>query len=373
MKTKVMAIISNINDGGAQKVLLNQAKILQNDETIEFIIYSYEKPTGSVYDKEIENSNLKVVYLNKERHLVKFRFLGDILNFFVTNYNWYKAIKAYKPDVIHTHVTEILRKSFIGIQLSGVKKKYSTLHSNPLRYNGTSYLAAKIAFNYFKFIPVCITKEQAKIATNHYRFKRYELVRNGLDFRNMFASRISREKARCLLDISEDQFVICSVGRLEKIKNIEFLIDVFKNILNINTDAVLVIAGDGSERKTLEEKVISYKLKDKVIFTGNINDVITLYCAADVFCMTSISEASPMALHEAQYCGLKCVITDGVPKENVFSDRVILLNLNDSLEVWRNAILKSNDFLKPVSNIEDFDINKIKERLKTLYIRNDII
>lgn len=373
MKTKVMAMISNINDGGAQRVLLNQAKIFQRDKDIEFIIYSYEKPTGSVYDKEIENSNLKVVYLNKKRHFVKIRFLGDILNFFVTNFNWYKAIKAYKPDVIHTHVTEILRKSFIGIQLSGVKKKYSTLHSNPLRYKGTSYLAAKIAFNYFNFMPVCITQEQANIASKHYGIKEYELIRNGLDFRKMADNRISQKKARCRFSIPESKFVICAVGRLEKIKNITFLIEVFKNILVFRPESILLIAGDGTERKTLEEKVTSYKIKNKVIFVGNITDVIPVYCAADVFCMPSISEASPMALQEAQYCGLKCVISDGVPNENVFTNHVIRLKLNDSMDEWVNAVLESHGFSNPVSNVEDFDIDTAKERLKRIYTSNDII
>ena len=181
---KVMGMISNMDNGGAQRVLLNQAKMFMHDRDIDFTIFSYEKPTNSIYDTIIKENNIKVVYLNKKRHFFKLPFIGDFFNFFITNLNWFLAIKKYKPDVIHTHVTEILRKSFIAIKLSGVKKVYCTLHSNPYRYKGTSYYAAVISFRKFKFVPICITEEQAKMAKEYYaEFKKEIDIRKFLDMK----------------------------------------------------------------------------------------------------------------------------------------------------------------------------------------------
>ena len=63
---RVMAMISNMGDGGAQRVLLNQAKMFINDKNIDFTIFSYEKTTSSIYDKIIKENNIKVIYLNKK-------------------------------------------------------------------------------------------------------------------------------------------------------------------------------------------------------------------------------------------------------------------------------------------------------------------
>lgn len=368
MKTKVMALISNMNAGGAQRVLLNQAKLFQNNDQIEFTIFSYEKPTGSVYDKEIEEEHLNVIYLNKDRHFFKLKHLGDFLNFFVVNFNWMAAIRKYKPDVVHTHVTEILRKCMFAIIICRIPYRFSTLHSNPLRYKGLSLFFAKIAFNNFGFIPICITKEQAILAMKYYHIKKYALIRNGVNFKYIDSMKMDRSAARKDLLINDNAFVVSTVGRLEAIKNISKLLDIFAYILTKRPDAILLIAGDGEDRYKLENKAKNLNIFGKIRFLGNVKNVITIYCATDIFCMPSISEASPMALHEAQYCGVRCVISDGIPKENVFTNNVFSIKQMATIDEWGSAILNNDSNIIPYSTADDFDINVSKNKLISLYI-----
>jgi glycosyltransferase involved in cell wall biosynthesis len=68
------------------------------------------------------------------------------------------------------------------------------------------------------------------------------------------------------------------VGRLQKRKKVDILIDAFIKILpSINTNIRLVIVGDGEMRKDLEELVESYSVDNKrVVFTGTIIDEANL-------------------------------------------------------------------------------------------------
>ena len=61
---------------------------------------------------------------------------------------------------------------------------------------------------------------------------------------------------------------ILFVGRLEKVKNIELLLYIFKNINQKISDINLVIIGDGSNKYNLLKIVNKLKLKNKVYFLG---------------------------------------------------------------------------------------------------------
>ncbi|MFH1126415.1 MAG: glycosyltransferase, partial [Candidatus Altiarchaeota archaeon] len=104
---------------------------------------------------------------------------------------------------------------------------------------------------------------------------------------------------------------ILYVGRLEKEKNIEAMLEAFKLLKEKNSKAKLLIVGDGKERASFEEKAVSLGLKD-VVFMGAIehNLIPEIMNASDVFLITSAYESCPLAAEEATACGLPLVSTD---------------------------------------------------------------
>lgn len=108
-----------------------------------------------------------------------------------------------------------------------------------------------------------------------------------------------------------DDKVIAFVGRLEKEKNLDFLLGCFARLKETVPGAVLVLVGDGRDRDRLEGVVRSEEL-DKVVFMGaqDPDKVPEIMNCADVLALCSLIEGSPTVVKEALACGLPVVSTD---------------------------------------------------------------
>jgi glycosyltransferase involved in cell wall biosynthesis len=75
-------------------------------------------------------------------------------------------------------------------------------------------------------------------------------------------------------------------------------------------DAVLVIAGEGTQRPALEKLIHERKLDGAVFLLGWRDDVLDMHSAFSVFTMSSRSEGTSISLLEAMSAGLAPVVTD---------------------------------------------------------------
>ncbi len=116
---------------------------------------------------------------------------------------------------------------------------------------------------------------------------------------------------------------VIAVGRYCHQKNFEELIDIWHSLC-LRTDGWhLTIVGDGELRPALERQIETLKLNDEVTLAYPVKDIECYYMESSILVQTSRYEGLPMALIEAQACGLpvvayacKCgpsdIITDGV-------------------------------------------------------------
>jgi glycosyltransferase involved in cell wall biosynthesis len=105
-------------------------------------------------------------------------------------------------------------------------------------------------------------------------------------------------------------FTLLFVGRLEPVKNLQFLLTAFRAAVAQVPEMQLWIVGDGTERGRLEEATDQLGIRPNVTFWGRQLDVAPFFTAADVFVMSSVSEGLPMSLLQALSCGLPAVTTD---------------------------------------------------------------
>lgn len=102
-------------------------------------------------------------------------------------------------------------------------------------------------------------------------------------------------------------------GRLEKIKNIDKIIQVYAKLpAAIQIENPLYIAGMGTQEDVLKELVSTLHLNGKVIFTGNLknDDLIEMESSKKILVMASSQEGFPMAIAEALSLGLPVISTD---------------------------------------------------------------
>ncbi len=103
--------------------------------------------------------------------------------------------------------------------------------------------------------------------------------------------------------------VIGTVAALRPEKNIRRLIDAFALVL-AERPARLVIVGEGSERRALEEHVRAWNLTTDVTFAGASPNPETLLPSFSLFALSSDTEQMPLSLLEAMATGRPVVATD---------------------------------------------------------------
>lgn len=366
-KKKVVHVIYDLATAGAQTVVMNYMRSMQADEEYDLSVVVGNSYTGLQYEKESKDNGYNVFYANYQplcsRYLGPFR---PLLNWFRYQFSLFKVLKRVNPDIVHTHLTKILPFVSIPILLLG-KKRVHTLHSDPYAIEFRFYMFAMFVFHLFRFKALGVTESQAEKAKKRYHLKLVPVVHNGLNL-DRYNVLESKGDIRKELGISEDAFVIGTVGRLDKIKNHPFLIKVFAEVVKDLPNAKLLLVGDGIEKKHIQSLVEEQKLVDRVVFAGLRKDVERMYHAMDVFTMTSFFESSSIVTVEAQACGIRCVIANSIP-ENVIvtNNNVSTLSLDASIADWVKAIEGYYPKRKQVSEIEKFSMNRTIKELKGVY------
>jgi len=105
-----------------------------------------------------------------------------------------------------------------------------------------------------------------------------------------------------------DEFTWLAVGRLEVQKDYPNLLTAVARLRNEHQ--VLLIAGDGPLRQSIERLGAELDISAKVRFLGIRKDVPNLMAAADAYVMSSAWEGLPMVLLEAAASALPIVATN---------------------------------------------------------------
>src|SRR5690606_25459958 len=104
---------------------------------------------------------------------------------------------------------------------------------------------------------------------------------------------------------------ILFLGRLNKIKGLDILINAFKKISVEDESLYLVLAGPDNDNYMKEiKRLIDSNLTQRIIFTGSINEKHkwTAYAGAEYFVLPSYSENFGLAAIEAMACGTPAII-----------------------------------------------------------------
>lgn len=247
----------------------------------------------------------------------------------------YKYIKDFDPDVIHIH-TEF------GVGYSGASAakflKVPLIYTMHTMYDNYIYYVApkkltnivkKTSHVYAKILAqksTCITGPSKKVE-EFFRGcgveKPIYVISNPVELEVFnFENFDENEKlmVRKKLNVEPGEFLVCFCGRLGREKSVNVLLNMWSESVKKTDGYRLVILGGGpcmNELKALCERL---KIKDQVVFTGEIphNQLAPYYCACDIYVTTSLSDTNSISMLEAMASGLPvCHLFDELNSDQI--------------------------------------------------------
>jgi glycosyltransferase involved in cell wall biosynthesis len=170
------------------------------------------------------------------------------------------------------------------------------------------------------------------------------------------------------LNISTDDIVIVSTGRITKDKGFDILWETIKKVGKRKNIKYLIV-GEGSYKQTLFEEKENSEFKDDVILTGYRADVLDILNESDIFIICTKHETLCISLLEAAASGLPMVATNvgGIP-EIVDSNCGILVE-NENSDEFADALITL------ISNkaVRESMGQSGKEKIKTVFNEKEIV
>jgi glycosyltransferase involved in cell wall biosynthesis len=131
------------------------------------------------------------------------------------------------------------------------------------------------------------------------------VIYNGIDL-GAVPRAVERGIMRQELGVSDDMFVIGTIARLDPVKD---LLTLIRAVARLGATAMLLVIGDGTEMRTLEQEAAAAGISDRVRFLGQRNDARRWLAGCDVYANSSISEGVSLTILEAMAAALPVVAT----------------------------------------------------------------
>lgn len=130
------------------------------------------------------------------------------------------------------------------------------------------------------------------------------------------------------------------LGRLDPVKNLDWLIDVFADVVKKGHNYILIIVGDGTEKERLADQIRMLKIEQHIHIEPWADDLWSYLKTADCLLFPSLSEGYGLAVMEARAANCPIVMNDaGVANYEVKeSDHVRILPINDRTR-WQETMI----------------------------------
>lgn len=368
MKYNIAEFIGTIQDGGAETLVKDYSLILDKSKFNVTVIVIRRRP-GTANDTILVKNGVKIISIFKN-NTKPFKIIQKINQWWYVPYKLNKILKQENINVLHVHLSLLDYVSKISKKIKNVKLFY-TCHSDPKRLfggkNESEGSGAKKLIKNNNLQMIALHEDMRREINKMFDIHNTVVIRNGIDFGRFHNVKETKKEIRSANGIPDDAYVIGHVGRFVNVKNHDFLVDVFNKLYKRKNNAFLLMIGDGQLKQQIKEKLDLLGLKGKYMILSHRSDIPQLMKAMDIFVFPSHYEGLSLTLVEAQVSGLRCIVSDKVNEESILTEDTILLDINNSPKEWCDVIL--DDTIKgiPISNLDDYDMNREIKRLEWLY------
>lgn len=356
-KIKILNIIRSMNMGGAQVLIMN---ILRNIDKEKFQLDFLLNEEG-VFDDEIRKLGGKIYYMPYLTEIGQLKYMKKLIDFF-------KNHKEYK--IVHSHMN----------QVSGIILEAAYDADVPIRIAHSHTMGNKnnlIAKVYKKYLQGKIDKYATHLIacsneTANWMFKKRAqetlIVNNGIDLEKFSFSEEKRKFMRKELKLEDSTIVIGNVGRFSKVKNHEFMINLFKDFKK-NHNAKLLLIGEGELKEKIIDIARNENILDDIIFRVEKKHIENFYNAMDIYICPSLYEGIPLTLIEAQTNGVPIIASDTIDSRVKIASNFAFERLSSKSNIW---IAKMQKLLSNgrQNNVEDVKTAGYSIKDQTIKLEN---
>jgi len=366
---KILQVSTRHNVGGISKLIIE----LLGDSSFEQVY-----ATGRCENNEKEYSFHLTSPFANAYSFTQISTLKRSINFsddLLTLLALIKIIRQEKPDIIHTHMSKagLLGRIASFLSFSQVKTVHS-YHGHVLEgYFNKFFARMIIVLERFlgRFTDAFVFDgHKTLLEINNYRIKsrkNQQVILPGLikNISDKNRNRVAHEKLQILV-----------VARIEKVKRIDLILEVARNLSekypSLNYE--IKIVGDGSLRQFFENQSISELLP--IEFVGWRDSADEYYQEANILLSTSDSEGTPLTFMEAASFACPIVSTNVGSVADLIDDKKtgILCEKNaeaiasEIVNLWKSPTLLqeySRNSLAKASN--EFTAEKFMKKHSDLY------
>ena len=315
---KVAILLPSLKFGGAERVSINLAKEMKSlGIAVDILVMSKE---GEFLEEAEENFRVYNLRCNRTYKL-PYRLL---------EYTWIN-----RPDVVISNFLKLSLCACISRIFSPSVRLILWEHAPPSMQSFFSLCVYSLSASLFYQFSSKVVAVSRGVATDIAAIT-VGLKRKIVTIYNPIVPPDDLLLKKSAVKISNSPQII-SLGRLESEKNPALLIQAFA-LLPDELNARLLMVGDGSQRKKLEQICIDLNIQKKVRFFGFTTDPYQLLINADLLVLPSNFEGFGNVIVEAMYCGLPVVSTDCPygPRELLMNEQYgSLVPVNDKFAMAR--------------------------------------
>jgi glycosyltransferase involved in cell wall biosynthesis len=268
----------------------------------------------------------------------------------------YRSLQEVQPEFLMTYNWGATDAIWLGY-LAGIKHIIHSEHGfNVDEGRGTVWKRDVIRFFVYRLASkiIVVSRDLQTILRQRFFLKENQVLRipNGIDTSSYAPNLTERQQVRKTLGFAESDVVVGFSGRLDPIKNLLLLLNIFACCAYNNSHFRLLIVGDGPEKKPIETLCREKNFCHSVVFTGQQVSVLPYLRAMDIFLLTSLREQMPMTILEAMATGIPVIATNVGEIPHIVDDGVngFIRDVNAPAEAFAQLLfaLLSSDRRKSI-------------------------
>lgn len=372
-RLRVLTIITRLELGGAQRVVLHTASNLDREVFEAGLAWG----PGEVLDREA-------------------RALDDVEKFEITDLvrpvaplkdlralaSLRETIRRFRPRVVHTHSSKAGVLGRLAARLEHVPVVIHTVHGfgfTPLQSpvkRAAFFRAEKTAARWTDhFVAVSRVNRDRGVELGLWKPDQVSVIRAGVDLDRFRAAADGRESRR-RLGLPDNVPVVTQIGNFKPQKAPLDFIAAAARIAETMPEVWFVMVGDGPLRGQAQARAAELGLGDRAIFCGWWDDVPGLLAATTVSVLSSRHEGLPCSVVESLAAGVPVVATavDGTPEviRPGVNGELVAPGDCDGLAAAVLAILNDDDRRRSMATaaaegLDDFGRDHMVRELEELY------